>query len=70
MLAPAGTPADILNLLNSHIVKIMQTSDMKQRMAESGSVAVGSTREAFSKHLEHELRKWARVIKASGATAD
>ena len=70
VLAPAGTPADILNLLNSHIVKIMQTSDMKQRMAESGSVAVGSTREAFGKHLAEELTKWARVIKASGATAD
>lgn len=70
MLAPAGTPPDILSLLNAQIVKIMQTSDMKQRMAESGSLAVGSTREAFAKHLADELAKWARVIKASGATAD
>jgi tripartite-type tricarboxylate transporter receptor subunit TctC len=70
VLAPAGTPGDILNLLNMHIVKIMQTGEMKQRMGEAGSVAVGSTREAFATFLAEELAKWARVIKASGATAD
>ncbi len=50
VLAPAGTPADILNTLNSHIAKIMQTPEMKQRMTDSGSLAVGSTREAFAAH--------------------
>ena len=70
MLAPAGTPADILNLLNGHMVKIMQTAEMKDRMKNSGSVAVGSTREAFSKHLQTEFTKWAKVIKDSGATVD
>jgi tripartite-type tricarboxylate transporter receptor subunit TctC len=70
MLAPAGTPLDILNLLNAQIVKIMRTPDMKQRMAESGSVAIGGTREAFAKHLAEEYAKWAKVIKSSGATPD
>ena len=70
VLAPAGTPADILALLNANIARIMQSADMKQRMSEAGSLAVGSTREAFAKHLADELAKWARVIKASGATAD
>jgi tripartite-type tricarboxylate transporter receptor subunit TctC len=70
MLAPAGTPTDVVSLLNVQVMTIMQTADMKQRMAESGSVAVGSTRESFSRYLADELTKWARVIKASGATAD
>jgi tripartite-type tricarboxylate transporter receptor subunit TctC len=70
VLAPAGTPTEIVNLLNMEIMKLMQSPDMKQRMAESGSLAVGSTRVAFAKHLALELTKWARVIKASGATAD
>jgi tripartite-type tricarboxylate transporter receptor subunit TctC len=70
VLAPAGTPADVVNLLNGHIVKIMRTAEMKRQMADSGSLAVGSTREAFAKHLADEYAKWARVIKASGATAD
>jgi tripartite-type tricarboxylate transporter receptor subunit TctC len=69
-LAPAGTPAEIVNLLNTHTMKIMQTAEMKQRMAEAGSIAVGSTREAFARHLVDEFAKWAKVIKASGATAD
>jgi len=70
VLAPAGTPVDILNTLNTAIVKIMISPEMKQRMAESGSVAVGSSREAFAQYLSEELTKWARVIKASGAIAD
>jgi tripartite-type tricarboxylate transporter receptor subunit TctC len=70
LLAPAGTPPDILNILNSHTVKIMQSAEMKERMKNSGSVAVGSTREVFAKFLQTEFSKWARVIKASGATVD
>ena len=70
MLAPSGTPGEIVALLNGHVAKIMHTPEMKQRMSEAGSLAVGSTREAFAKHLADELEKWARVIKASGATAD
>jgi tripartite-type tricarboxylate transporter receptor subunit TctC len=70
LLAPAGTPADILNLLNSHTVKIMQSPDMRERMKNSGSVAVGSSREVFAKFLQTEFTKWARVIKESGATVD
>lgn len=70
VLAPAGTPVEILNLLNAHIVKIMQSAEMKQRMTESGSVAVGSTREAFASHIREEFEKWAKVIRLSGARVD
>lgn len=70
MLAPAGTPVEILNVLNSHVMKIMQAPDMKQRMTDGGNVAVGSTREAFASHLKAEFEKWARVIKQSGARVD
>jgi tripartite-type tricarboxylate transporter receptor subunit TctC len=70
LLAPAGTPADILNLLNGHAMKIMQSADMKERMKNSGSVAVGSTREVFAKFVQSEFTKWARVIRESGATVD
>ena len=67
VLAPAGTPADILDFLNGHAAKIMQSAEMKERMKNSGSVAVGSTRDAFAKHLQSEFAKWARVIQTSGA---
>ncbi len=70
VLAPAGTSPDILNVLNGHTVRIMQSADMKERMKMSGSVAVGSSREVFAKFLQTEFSKWAQVIKASGATVD
>ena len=70
LLAPAGTSVEVLNVLNSHVVKIMQSADMKQRMTDSGNVAVGSTREAFATHLKSEFDKWAKVIKQSGARVD
>ena len=70
LLAPVGTPSDVLNVLNGHAAKIMQTPDMKERMKNSGSVAIGSTREVFAKHLQTEFAKWDKVIKASGATVD
>lgn len=70
MLAPAGTPAEIVGLLNAQIAKIMQSAEMKERMTESGSVALGSTRETFGAYLREEFAKWAKVIKLSGARVD
>lgn len=70
MMAPAGAPGDILGLLSSHVVKIMQGEDMKKRMADGGSVAVGSTREEFAAHIRDEFAKWAKVIRQSGAKVD
>jgi tripartite-type tricarboxylate transporter receptor subunit TctC len=70
VLAPAGTPVDILSLLNAHIAKIMQAPDMKQRLTAEGLVAVGGTRDQFAAHIRAETAKWAKVIKASGARVD
>jgi tripartite-type tricarboxylate transporter receptor subunit TctC len=70
VLAPAGTPPDVLNLLNSQIEKIMRDPAMKARMTGDGLVPVGSSREQFAAHIKAEIEKWARVIRASGAEVD
>ncbi len=70
LLAPAGTPADVLALLNTHVVKIMHSPEVRQRMSEGGNLAIGSTREAFAAHIRDEFVKWAKVIKDSGAKVD
>ena len=70
LLAPAGTSAEVLGLLNSRVMKIMQAPDMKQRLSGEGLVAVGSTREQFAAYIKVEFTKWAKVIKESGAKVD
>jgi tripartite-type tricarboxylate transporter receptor subunit TctC len=70
LLAPAGTKPEILNLLNSQVAKIMQSDDMKLRMKNDGLVPIGGSREQFAAHIKSEIDKWAKVIRASGATVD
>lgn len=70
LFAPAGTSADILNLLNVQMAKIMQSADIKTRLGEEGVVPVGGTREQLAAHVKSEIAKWANVIKLSGARVD
>ena len=70
LFAPAGTPTGIVNILNAQIAKIMQSTDIKQRLGDEGVVPVGSTREQLSAHVKTEIAKWANVIKLSGARVD
>ncbi|HEV8518902.1 MAG TPA: tripartite tricarboxylate transporter substrate binding protein [Burkholderiales bacterium] len=70
LLAPAGTPDDILNSLNTHVVNIVQAADVKQRLSDDGLVPVGNSREQFAAYIKSELVKWAKVIKQSGARID
>lgn len=67
---PAGTPAEIANILNTAIARSMQSVEMKTRMTDAGSIAIGSTREEFGRYIKSEFDKWARVIQLSGAKPD
>jgi tripartite-type tricarboxylate transporter receptor subunit TctC len=62
-LVPAGTPKDIIALLNREIVGIIALSDMKERLAALGLDPVGSTPEDFAKVIKAEVDKWGKVIR-------
>jgi tripartite-type tricarboxylate transporter receptor subunit TctC len=70
LLAPAGTPADIVGKLNAELKKALDAPDVKDRFSAQGFGAAWNTREAFAKFIHAELEKWAKVVKASGATLD
>jgi tripartite-type tricarboxylate transporter receptor subunit TctC len=70
VLAPAGTPAPIIKRLHDEIVKIMNTPEMKERMASQVGVASTSTPEEFAKILSVDFEKWLAVIKRNGIHAD
>ena len=70
VLAPAATPRDIVNRLNAEIVKAINTSDMRQRLAQQGADPIGNTPEEFSAVIKRDLAKWAKVVKDANIKLD
>ena len=66
LLAPAGTPPDVVARLNDAIVKAMRSPEMKAMLAKIGQDPAWSTPEEFSAFLREETEKWSKVITASG----
>ena len=69
VLAPAGTPRDVINRLNSEIHKALASADLKQRLAASGVDPLTSTPEGFASHIRSETVRYAKVIKDAGIKA-
>ncbi len=70
VLAPAGTPRQIVNKLNGEIVKILQTQEVKERLNSQGFEIRTSTPEQFAAYIKSEIVKWAKIVKDSGAKVD
>jgi len=70
VLAPAGTPADIVNALNAVIVKAVQKPDFGARLAQTGADTIAESPDYFRKMLSEEISRWAVVVKASKAKAE
>jgi len=70
VLAPAGTPRDIVLRLNAELVRILNLADVRSRLlAQGGELATG-TPEAFHDFIKADVARWNAVIKASGATVN
>jgi tripartite-type tricarboxylate transporter receptor subunit TctC len=69
MLAPAGTPADIVNKLNAEIVAILRQPEINERLSHEGAEPVGNTPQQFGAHIKSEIEKWRKVIRAAGIKA-
>jgi tripartite-type tricarboxylate transporter receptor subunit TctC len=70
MMAPAGTPKTIIDVLNADIQKIVASPDVKDIWARQGAVPMHMSAGEFGKFLEQDIQKWAKVVKLSGATVD
>jgi len=70
ILAPAGTPPDIVKRLNAEFNRIIAAADMKQRMIDNGFEPVGGSPEKFGEKIRTEIAKWAPVVKAAGVKVD
>jgi len=70
VLAPAGTPAPVIDRLNREIVAVMSSEEMKKKMQADGAEARPTSPAEFSALIRQDMAKWAPVVKASGATLD
>ena len=70
LLAPAGTPREIVQLLAANVAKAAHSRDLHQKMVDQGADPVGNTPEDFQRQLDREVASWMEVVKVSGAKAD
>jgi len=70
LLAPAGTPADIVARIQQETARALATPAMKERLLAQGAIPSGIEPAAFAQLIAAETKKWAQVVKSSGATVD
>ena len=70
LLAPAGTPAEVVLRVQQESAKAMATPALKERLLAQGAIPGGNTPAEFARFIEAEVRKWAPVVKTSGARVD
>lgn len=66
VLVPAGTPSAIVERLNTEINRMLQIADVRERLAAMGAEIVGGSAKEFADHIQREIPKWAKVVKAIG----
>ncbi len=66
LVAPAGTPRDVVDKLNGEVKKILAMPDVREKFAAQGVEPLGSTPEQFGTHIREQMAKWGKVVKDAG----
>jgi tripartite-type tricarboxylate transporter receptor subunit TctC len=70
LMAPAGTPRQVIDKLNAETLKILRSPEVRDGWGKQGAVPMGMTPEQFEKFLREDIAKWAAVVKATGMKVD
>ena len=70
LLAPAGTPPDVVTRLQQETAKALALPAVKERLLAQGAIPGGNSPAEFAQQIDAEITKWAGVVKASGARVD
>lgn len=70
MLAPAGTPREIVKRMSDEVARIVKSVETKAKLEAMGTFPAGSTPEEFDAFITAETGKWAKVIQVAGVKAD
>ena len=66
LVAPAGTPKPIIDLLQKEVVRMVALPDVKQKLATLGFTPVASTSEAYAAQVKSDLETWGKVVQDLG----
>jgi len=70
LVAPAATPAPVLQGIHADVVRVLRTEAIKARMAEVGLTPVGNSAAEFNAFIRADMARWAQVVKQAGVTLD
>jgi tripartite-type tricarboxylate transporter receptor subunit TctC len=70
LVAPAGTPRDVIVKLNTEVLKILAMPDVRERFLAQGVEPMGSTPEQFGDHIRAQMAKWGKVVADAGVKAE
>jgi len=70
LLAPAGTPRDIIAKLRAEVVKALSTPELRDRYVSTGLDPVGNSPEQFTAEIRDDIARWGRVARAANVRAD
>jgi tripartite-type tricarboxylate transporter receptor subunit TctC len=70
LVAPAGTPREVIAVLNKQLNIALASDDVRKRLAIEGAEPLPSTPEEYGADIDREETQWAKVVKASGAKAE
>lgn len=70
LLAPAGTPPEVIRKISEDCAKVLAMPDVKELLRAQGAEPVGNSPQQFAVYLASEIEKWRQVVKATGARID
>jgi tripartite-type tricarboxylate transporter receptor subunit TctC len=70
LMAPRGTPAAVVNRLNAEVGRITADAEVRRTWAAQGTTAMTMSVDEFTRYMNDDIAKWARIVKISGAKAD
>jgi len=69
-MAPANTPGALVNALNTEANRMLQKSEIRERLEGLGADPAGGSPKDLARHLADETSKWKKIVQLSGARAD
>ena len=70
LLAPTGTPRDVVNRLNAAVSKVVQLPDVREKIVAQGGDPLSGTPQQVGAYIKSEVAKWGKVVRASGAKVE